>query len=119
MSTDASELNQKAATGMTDLSRVTGGIGQTKQGLSQGEQDFLFAMGTKGQSQTQAELDATRKNTLKQMNEPREGLAFYMDVLGGFPSGQTTLTNNQRPAQPSSGENWSVQLVRRLRLEWE
>jgi hypothetical protein len=76
-------------------------LGQAQQALGQQDTNFLYNLGSAQKSQTQAELDAARQNTLQKNMQPYQQLGFLSDIYSGAPSTQmgTTMTN-QAAASP-------------------
>ena len=76
------------------------GLGQLGSQLAQGEQGFLFNLGSAQQKQAQSELDASRQNTLQQNMQPYQQLAFQSDIYKGAPSSSMS-SMQQSQAAPS------------------
>jgi len=77
-----------------NLATQTAGLGQLQQGLGQQDVNFLYNLGSAQKSQTQAELDAARQNTLQKNMQPYQQLGFLSDIYQGAPTTQmgTTMT---------------------------
>ena len=75
-------------------------LGQNQQALGQQDVNFLYNLGTAQRSQTQAELDAKRQNTLQKNMQPYQQLGFLSDIYSGAPSTQmgTTVTSQAAPS---------------------
>jgi hypothetical protein len=86
---------QKANIGMQNAA-----LGQQAQAMSQQDTNFLFNLGSAQQKQAQAELDASRQNTLQQNMQPYQQAAFLSDIYRGAPSSQMS-SMQQSTAAPS------------------
>jgi len=75
-------------------------LGQNAQSLGQQDSNFMFNMGSAQQKQAQAEIDATRQNTLQQNMQPYQQLAFQSDIYKGAPSSSMS-SMQQSAAAPS------------------
>jgi len=77
-----------------NLATQTAGLGQAQQALGQQDTNFLYNLGSAQKSQTQAELDAARQNTLQKNMQPYQQLGFLSDIYQGAPTTQmgTTMT---------------------------
>ena len=75
-------------------------LGQNQQALGQQDVNFLYNLGSAQRSQTQAELDADRQNTLQKNMQPYQQLGFLSDIYSGAPSTQmgTTMTSQAAPS---------------------
>ena len=63
-----------------------------------------------GQTQQQAMFDAARATELERLYEPYKRIGFQVDVMGGTPSTQSTLTAAPAPQQPA-GPSTASQLI--------
>ena len=88
------------ATQQGNLATQSAGLGQLQQGLGQQDVNFLYNLGSAQKSQTQAELDAERQNTLQKNMQPYQQLGFLSDIYKGAPSTQmgTTMTAQAAPS---------------------
>ena len=75
-------------------------LGQNAQSLAQQDTNFLYNLGSAQQKQAQAELDASRQNTLQQNMQPYQQAAFVSDIYKGAPSSQMS-SMQQVQAAPS------------------
>jgi hypothetical protein len=75
-------------------------LGQNAQSLAQQDTNFLYNLGSTQQKQAQAELDASRQNTLQQNMQPYQQAAFVSDIYKGAPSSQMS-SMQQVQAAPS------------------
>jgi hypothetical protein len=75
-------------------------LGQNAQSLAQQDTNFLYNLGSTQQKQAQAELDASRQNTLQQNMQPYQQAAFVSDIYKGAPSSQMS-SMQQTQAAPS------------------
>lgn len=83
-----------------NLATQSAGLGQLQQGLGQQDVNFLYNLGSAQKSQTQAELDAERQNTLQKNMQPYQQLGFLSDIYKGAPTTQmgTTMTAQAAPS---------------------
>jgi len=83
-----------------NLATQAAGLGQLQQGLGQQDVNFLYNLGSAQRSQTQAELDADRQNTLQKNMQPYQQLGFLSDIYSGAPTTQmgTTMTTQAAPS---------------------
>lgn len=72
-------------------------LGQQAQGMGQQDTNFLYNLGTAQQKQNQAELDASRQNTLQQNMQPYQQLGFLSDIYKGAPTSQMSITSSSAP----------------------
>lgn len=63
-------------------------LGQTAQGLQQGDINFLYNVGQSQQAFNQQGLDAQRATQLQQVYAPYQQAAFLSDIYKGAPSSQ-------------------------------
>lgn len=75
-------------------------LGQNAQAMNQQDVNFLYNLGSAQRSQTQAELDADRQNTLQKNMQPYQQLGFLSDIYQGAPTTQmgTTMTSQAAPS---------------------
>ena len=107
---------QQAGMGAFEAARgrdlgIAGLIGQTAgqtatlatQGQAQAGQDIatLQGLGGMSQAQQQATFDAQRATQLERLYEPYKRVGFMVDVMGGTPSTQSTMTAAPAPQQPA------------------
>ena len=107
---------QQAGMGAFEAARgrdlgIAGLIGQTAgqtatlgtQAQAQAGQDIatLQGLGGMGQAQQQAAFDAARATELERLYEPYKRIGFQVDVMGGTPSTQSTMTAAPAPQQPA------------------
>ena len=85
---------QKANIGMQNAA-----LGQQAQAMGQQDTNFLFNLGSSQQKQAQAELDASRQNTLQQNMQPYQQLGFLSDIYKGAPTSQMGITAASAPTQ--------------------
>ncbi len=85
---------QKANIGMQNAA-----LGQQAQAMGQQDTNFLFNLGSAQQKQAQAELDASRQNTLQQNMQPYQQLGFLSDIYKGAPTSQMGITSATAPTQ--------------------
>ena len=83
-----------------NLAVQAAGLGQNLQAMGQQDVNFLYNLGSAQRSQTQAELDADRQNTLQKNMQPYQQLGFLSDIYKGAPSTQmgTTMTAQAAPS---------------------
>jgi hypothetical protein len=74
------------------------GIGQLGSQLSQGEQGFLFNLGSAEQQNAQQTLDAARATQSQKAMFPYQQLAFVSDIYKGTPSSQISTTATSAPS---------------------
>jgi len=84
--------SQQANIGMQNAA-----LGQNAQAMGQQDTNFLYNLGTSQQKQLQAELDATRQNTLNKNMQPYQQLGFVSDIYKGAPSSQMGVTTASQP----------------------
>ena len=107
---------QQAGMGAFEAARgrdlgIAGLIGQTAgqtatlgtQAQAQAGQDIatLQGLGGMSQAQQQAAFDAARATELERLYEPYKRIGFQVDVMGGTPSTQSTMTAAPAPQQPA------------------
>jgi len=63
-------------------------LGQTAQGMQQGDINFLFNTGQARQALNQQALDATRATQMQQIYAPYQQAGFLSDIYRGAPSSQ-------------------------------
>ena len=73
-------------------------LGQNAQSLAQQDTNFLYNLGSTQQKQAQAELDASRQNTLQQNMQPYQQAAFVSDIYKGAPSSQMSSMQQSAPS---------------------
>ena len=75
-------------------------LGQTAQTMNQNDINMLYNAGQAQQGQSQAQLDATRANTLQQVYAPYQQAGFLSDIYKGAPSSQmaTTASSTATPS---------------------
>jgi len=75
-------------------------LGQTAQTMNQNDINMLYNSGQAQQGQSQAQLDATRANTLQQVYAPYQQAGFLSDIYKGAPSSQmaTTASSTATPS---------------------
>ena len=75
--------------------------GLAGQGQQLGQQDIanLLGIGSLGQQQNQAVLDAQRATALQQQYEPYQRLGFFSDLLRGVPTSASTIGVSTSPSQ--------------------
>lgn len=116
---------QQAGMGAFEAARgrdlgIAGLIGQTAgqtatlgtQAQAQAGQDIatLQGLGGMSQAQQQAAFDAARATELERLYEPYKRIGFQVDVMGGTPSTQSTMTAAPAPQQPA-GPSRSSQYI--------
>lgn len=116
---------QQAGMGAFEAARgrdlgIAGLIGQTAgqmatlgtQAQAQAGQDIatLQGLGGMSQAQQQAAFDAARATELERLYEPYKRIGFQVDVMGGTPSTQSTMTAAPPPQQPA-GPSTSSQYI--------
>tara|TARA_R110000737_G_scaffold155141_1_gene184067 strand:+ start:568 stop:1632 length:1065 start_codon:yes stop_codon:yes gene_type:complete len=97
-------VGQGLAQGIAGLGSQLGNIGvqqaalgAQEQQLGQNDVNFLYNMGSAGQRQSQAELDALRASQTQTALQPQQQLAFLSDIYKGAPSSQMSVTQQQQP----------------------
>jgi hypothetical protein len=100
-------IGQQMAGGLGALGQQLGGLGiqagalgQTAQGMSQADINFLYNIGQARQAQAQQVLDAQRASAMQQIYVPYQQAAFLSDIYRGAPSTQMATTAASTP-QPS------------------
>ena len=73
------------------------GLGQLGSQLAQGEQGFLFNLGSAEQQNAQQTLDAARATQSQKAMFPYQQLAFVSDIYKGTPSSQISTTATSAP----------------------
>jgi hypothetical protein len=71
-------------------------LGQTAQGLQQGDINFLYNTGQARQALNQQAIDAQRATQLQQVYAPYQQAGFLSDIYRGAPSSQmqTSVVSN-------------------------
>lgn len=72
-------------------------LGQTAQGLQQGDINFLFNTGQARQALNQQALDAQRATNMQQIYAPYQQAGFLSDIQRGAPSSQMQTTIASTP----------------------
>jgi hypothetical protein len=72
-------------------------LGQLGSQLGQGEQGFLFNLGSAEQQNAQQQLDAYRATQTQKAMFPYQQLAFVSDIYKGTPSSQISTTAQSAP----------------------
>ena len=72
-------------------------LGQTAQGLQQGDINFLFNTGQARQALNQQVLDAQRATNLQQIYAPYQQAGFLSDIQRGAPSSQMQTSISSTP----------------------
>ena len=100
-------IGRDMASGLGSLGTQQANIGmqnaalaQNAQSLAQQDTNFLYNLGSSQQKQAQAELDASRQNTLQQNMQPYQQAAFVSDIYKGAPSSSMS-SMQQVQAAPS------------------
>ena len=100
-------IGQQMAAGLGGLGQQLGSIGiqsgalgQTAQGMSQADINFLYNIGQSRQALAQQTLDAQRASAMQQIYSPFQSAAFLSDIYRGAPSTQMATTAASTP-QPS------------------
>lgn len=100
-------IGRDMASGLGSLGTQQANIGmqnaalaQNAQSLAQQDTNFLYNLGSAQQKQAQAELDASRQNTLQQNMQPYQQAAFVSDIYKGAPSSSMS-SMQQVQAAPS------------------
>jgi hypothetical protein len=100
-------IGRDIASGLGSLGTQQANIGmqnaalaQNAQSLAQQDTNFLYNLGSAQQKQAQAELDASRQNTLQQNMQPYQQAAFVSDIYKGAPSSSMS-SMQQVQAAPS------------------
>lgn len=76
-------------------------LGATGQQLGSQDINTLLGLGSLGQQQTQAELEAQRQNQLQQMYEPYKRVGFLSDIYQGAPSTSSVVQTQTSAPAPS------------------
>jgi hypothetical protein len=100
-------IGAQMAAGLGGLGQQLGGLGiqagalgQTAQGLAQGDINFLYNIGQARQALEQQKLDAQRASAMQQIYVPYQQAAFLSDIYRGAPSTQMQTSAASTP-QPS------------------
>jgi hypothetical protein len=72
-------------------------LGQTAQGLQQGDINFLFNTGQARQALNQQALDATRATNMQQIYAPYQQAGFLSDIQRGAPTSQMQTSIASQP----------------------
>ena len=87
--------------GITGVGSQFAGLGQAAQGMGQQGIGMLSQLGSQQQQQQQAQLDAQRMNAYQQALMPYQQLAFASDIIGGAPTGITSIMSQPGPSPVS------------------